>query len=281
MPGGAASVQAQEPAHSLTRSTTPWISLIARVSNEAGVPADVLRALVAVQSDGNAAVAIGQFGETGLAQITPEMAGVVQIGGDLYRPDVNLTAAARYLSAARARWGTWDLAVASYVGMIDDTGRAPAARHDRASSAFGILARYQQALHQQLYAETTPLTAATALAYGLEAVGMPYLAGGDDMADGGFDCSGLVYWSYRMAGVELPHGSGPQWDATQRIDQAQLQPGDLVFFAGTWGSGISHSGIYAGNGYFLHSVDWGEPVQLTPLSDSYWGGHLAGFGRVS
>lgn len=254
--------------------------MIARVSTEAGVPADVLRALIAVQSDGNAAVASGEFGETGLAQITPEMAGVVQTAGDLNRPDINLTAAARYLSAARARWGTWDLAVASYVGMLDDTGRAPAARHDRSSSDFGILARYQQTIRQQLSVEPSPLVPATALAYGLEAIGMPYLAGGDDIADGGFDCSGLVYWSYHMAGIELPHGSGPQWNATQRIDQSQLQPGDLVFFAGTWDGGISHSGIYAGNGYFLHSVDWGEPVQLTLLSDSYWGGHLAGFGRV-
>lgn len=265
----------------MTTSTTPWIALIARVSIDAGVPADVLRALVAVQSDGNAAVETGRFGETGLTQITPEMATVVGESGDLQQPDVNLTTAARYLAAARERWGTWDLAVASYIGMIDDSGRAPAARHDRASSDFGTLARYQQTLHQQLYTETAPLVPATALAYGLEAIGMPYLAGGDDLADGGFDCSGLVYWAYRMAGVDLPHGSGAQWDATQRIDQSALQPGDLVFFAGTWGSGISHAGIYAGNGYFLHAVDWGEPVQLTPLSDSYWGAHLAGFGRIS
>ncbi|HBY47330.1 MAG: NlpC/P60 family protein [Thermomicrobiales bacterium] len=280
MPGGTTVAQAQEPTHSLTISTTPWISLIARVSIEAGVPAGALRALIAVQSDGNAAVATGSHGQTGLAQITPEMANVVQAGGDLTHPDANLTAGARYLSAAYARWGDWNLAVASFVGMIDDTGQAPAERHDRASSDFGILARYQQVLHQQLYVDGAPLTQATALAYGLEAIGMPYLSGGDDIAAGGFDCAGLVYWSFHMAGVELPHGSGPQWNATQRIDQSQLRPGDLVFFAGTWDAGISHSGIYAGNGYFLHSVNWGEPVQLTSLSDSYWGAHLAGFGRI-
>lgn len=280
LPGRVAPVKAQEPTHSLTASTTPWISLIARVSIDAGVPADVLRAVIAVQSDGNAAIANGPYGETGLAQITPEMAAIAQVEGDLGHPGVNVTAAARYLSATYARWGNWNLAVASFVGMIDDSGRAPAVRHDRTTGEFGVLARYQQMLHQQLYAQTSPLVPATALAYGLEAVGMPYLAGGDDIAAGGFDCAGLVYWSYRMAGVELPHGSGPQWEATQRIDQEQLQPGDLVFFAGTWGAGISHSGIYAGNGYFLHSVDWGEPVQLTSLSDSYWSAHLAGFGRL-
>lgn len=280
IPGGAAEVQAKEPTRSLTQSTAPWIALIARVSQESGVPAGVMRALIAVESDGNVAIPNGSSGQQGLAQITPEMAGLVQVGGDLQQPDTNLTAASRYLTAAYARWGTWDLAVASYLGMIDDTGRYPAERHDRYSSAFGTLARYQQSLHDGRYDNATPLTQALALSHGLEAIGMPYLAGGDDIADGGFDCSGLVYWSFHMAGVELPHGSGAQWNATQRIDQSHLQPGDLVFFGGTWGAGISHSGIYAGNGYFLHSVDWGEPVQLTPLSDSYWGGHLAGFGRI-
>jgi cell wall-associated NlpC family hydrolase len=278
--GGVSQVQAEEvpTAHS-TALTTPWIALIARISNQSGVPADVLRALVTVESGGNAATPSSPSGGVGLTQISPEMAQVVQEHGDLANPAVNLATAAHYLSAAYARWGTWDLAVASYEGMIDDTGAYPAARHDRWSSDYGYFVRYQQTLHALPGGEATSLAPAMALGYGLEAVGIPYSWGGQSLQTG-FDCSGLVYWAYKKVGKSLPRSSGGQWDATARLDQSQIQPGDLVFFGGTWGSGISHVGLYAGNGYFLHSPREGETVQLTPLSDSYWGAHLAGFGRV-
>ncbi|HUG15717.1 MAG TPA: NlpC/P60 family protein, partial [Thermomicrobiales bacterium] len=72
----------------------------------------------------------------------------------------------------------------------------------------------------------------------------------------------------------------PQWDVTERIGEHEARPGDLVFFANTWASGISHVGIYMGAGMMLHAPTEGKVVEIVPIHDDYWGAHLAGFGRV-
>lgn len=264
-----------------TDASTGWIALIARVSTETGVPAEVLRALVEVESGGNAAAVNPETGAIGLTMITPD---ITQAQGtrieEMGDPRVNVRAAADYLVNAKARWGTWDLAVAEWEGLIDGSGTAQAIRHRRGSADFGFLVRYKQALHALNPDEATISDRAKALGYGLEAVGMPYLWGGASLEAGGFDCSGLVYWAYKQLGKELPRTSEGQWAGTVRIDASEAQPGDLVFFADTFGSGISHLGMYAGNGYFLHSQTEGTPVQVSSLNDPYWSAHLAGFGRV-
>lgn len=120
----------------------------------------------------------------------------------------------------------------------------------------------------------------SALLHALTAIGMPYVAGGMAFEHGGFDCQGLVLWAYRYVGRELPAGADAQWDATERIGEDEARPGDLVFFAGTWAWGISHVGIYMGDGMMLHSPTEGKVVEVIPIHGPYWGAHLAGFGRV-
>lgn len=262
-------------------ASTEWIALIAKVSTETGVPVEVLRALVGVESGGNAASSNHETGAIGLTMITPDITRAqgteINAMGD---PRVNVRAAADYLVNAKVRWGTWDLAVADWEGLIDGTGATQAIRHRRGSSDFGFFTRYQQAM-QGLNAENATVPASmAAFGYGLEAVGMPYAYGGASLEAGGFDCSGLVYWAYMQLGKELPRSTDGQWNVTQRIDTSQVQLGDIVFFAGTYGNGISHVGLYAGNGYFLHAPNEGQTVQLTPLSDSYWSAHFVGYGRV-
>ena len=117
------------------------------------------------------------------------------------------------------------------------------------------------------------------LANALQQQGVPYVWGGAAPADG-FDCSGLVYWAYAQAGVQLPRLSAEQWHWTERVNADEAQPGDLVFFAGTNGPDISHVGIYAGAGLMLNAPDVGQTVTLEPLNDPYWQAHLAGFGRI-
>lgn len=97
----------------------------------------------------------------------------------------------------------------------------------------------------------------TAFAY----YGVPYLWGGKNPA--GFDCSGLLYYTFKQHGVELPHYSGAQFLRGERIPPAALQPGDAVFF----GSPIHHVGIYVGGGYFIHAPRTGDFVRLAPLAE--------------
>jgi hypothetical protein len=80
--------------------------------------------------------------------------------------------------------------------------------------------------------------------------------------------------------VQLPRLSSEQWHWTARVNADEVQPGDLVFFAGTNGPDISHVGIYAGAGLMLNAPDVGQTVTLEPLNDPYWQAHLAGFGRI-
>jgi cell wall-associated NlpC family hydrolase len=79
----------------------------------------------------------------------------------------------------------------------------------------------------------------------------------------GFDCSGLVMWSYAHAGVSLPHSSAMMAAMLPHVSRADLVPGDLVFFY----SPVSHVGIYAGNGTVLNATQSGEPVQFSKLAN--------------
>jgi cell wall-associated NlpC family hydrolase len=102
-------------------------------------------------------------------------------------------------------------------------------------------------------------------------VGTPYRWGGNT-PDSGFDCSGLIGYVYRdAAGISLPRSTrdmitlrGPD------INRSQLQTGDLVFFATSGGSNVSHAGIYVGEGRFVHAPATGGTVKLDSLDKPYW-----------
>ncbi|MPY58407.1 C40 family peptidase [Streptomyces spongiae] len=108
--------------------------------------------------------------------------------------------------------------------------------------------------------------AAAALSYAYGKLGSPYAWGatGPDA----FDCSGLAQAAYRAAGVSLPRTTYAQIGAGQRVARSQLQPGDLVFFY----SGISHVGIYAGNGQMIHAPRPGAPVRVAPVDEMPFAG---------
>jgi cell wall-associated NlpC family hydrolase len=79
----------------------------------------------------------------------------------------------------------------------------------------------------------------------------------------------------------MPRTAADQFNATARIEQAELLPGDLVFFQNTAGPGITHVGIYVGGGYMLNAPAENDVVQLMALNTPYWAEHLAGYGRVA
>jgi cell wall-associated NlpC family hydrolase len=99
---------------------------------------------------------------------------------------------------------------------------------------------------------------------------------------GAFDCSGLVQWTVeRATGRQLPRVAADQARAGQPVERADLQPGDLVFFRDTNGSGISHVGIYAGDGQFIHAASERYGIIVSRLDSPYWVSHYAGARRVA
>jgi cell wall-associated NlpC family hydrolase len=88
-----------------------------------------------------------------------------------------------------------------------------------------------------------------------------------------FDCSGLVIYSYRLAGMPgLPHSSQVLATMGTAISRANLQPGDLVFF----GAPVHHVGIYVGNGLMVNAPNFGEDVKVQPLFSDYSGARRLG-----
>lgn len=117
--------------------------------------------------------------------------------------------------------------------------------------------------------EAPPETAAERAALrATKLVGTPYRYGGASPIDG-FDCSGLVQFLYREAGVVLPRSTGEQRQLSRLIPASELRPGDLIFFD-LEGKKNSHVAIYAGRGTFVHAPSTGRDVRIDRLDSPYW-----------
>jgi len=109
-------------------------------------------------------------------------------------------------------------------------------------------------------------------------VGKPYRYGGASPSTG-FDCSGLVQWSYAQAGRKLPRSTDEQRAAANRIKVSELRRGDLIFFDQE-GKKHSHVGIYLGERRFVHAPSSGKHVRNDTLDNPYWKKHLSEVRRV-
>ena len=109
----------------------------------------------------------------------------------------------------------------------------------------------------------------------LQMVGVPYRYGGESPE--GFDCSGLVQYAYRSAGVSLPRTARDQLHASTPVALADAREGDLLFFRS---KDYSHVGIYLGQGRFVHAPSTGRTVSIANFGDAYYRRNFVRAGRI-
>jgi cell wall-associated NlpC family hydrolase len=90
-------------------------------------------------------------------------------------------------------------------------------------------------------------------------IGKPY--GWGDSGPGAYDCSGLTMAAWAQAGVSLPHNAAQQRAAVPYVERSDLRPGDLVFYY----SGLSHVGMYIGDGWIVHASNPSVPIRVSPI----------------
>ena len=127
------------------------------------------------------------------------------------------------------------------------------------------------------YISPTGVTAQQIISTAKKYIGVPYLWAGT--TPNGFDCSGYVQYVFKARGISLNRTTIQQYQHGTYVSKANLIPGDLVFFQNTYRSGISHVGIYIGNGQFIHASS-SKGVTVSYLSNSYWTSHYYGARRI-
>ncbi|MEO6696803.1 MAG: C40 family peptidase [Gammaproteobacteria bacterium] len=116
------------------------------------------------------------------------------------------------------------------------------------------------------------------IAIAQQMIGAPYRPGGTTPR--GFDCSGLVLYTYRQAGiVNLSRTTAGLFQQTQPVTLDDMLPGDLLFFEIS-GHGVSHVGIYQGDNEFIHAPVSGKQVSVGTLDNGYWSKRLVRAGRL-
>lgn len=194
-------------------------------------------------------------GLSSLGSPEPATTGEVALPTNLAASDLAVKPADRAVAAPAV------MPVSSAAGQQQEVKSVSAA--SKAAAAKEAASKARAAAAQKAAADRQAAASsvgARAVSIAKSQLGVPYVWGGTSPK--GFDCSGLLQWTYGKLGKQLPRTAAAQATDGQKISQNQLQPGDLIFFY----SPVSHSGMYAGNGMIVESPTEGQTVKMTPLA---------------
>lgn len=299
--GHNATPAAQPVASQVARNSIPanYLALFQSIGAQYKVPWVVLAGIGKVESDDGQTTLPGvhsgsnAFGAAGPMQIGIGGAAGNQWGGapvhpaseqvdgvatdangdgtaSVYDPADAIAGAAKYL-LAHGVLSNVDQAIfaynhlESYVQAVLSWARLYASGAHSVSQA--ALASTPQCVSAVTLTSATSASVATVISYAEHQLGKPYLWGGT--GPDAFDCSGLVMMAYRAAGIDIPRTSQQQWLWGVRINPSQVQPGDLVFFAGSDGTVTSpgHVGLVIGHGLMIEAYATGFPIRIAPYAN--------------
>jgi len=147
-------------------------------------------------------------------------------------------------------------------------------------SAEAIYQRYiVEPGYLQLYPE-----GCRAVRLALRWLGTAYVWGGESPEEGGFDCSGLVYYVYHtQMGYNMHRVGNPQYyyDGIFINRREDLHPGDLIYFENTYKEGLSHTAMYISDGIFVHAASEKSGIKVSSLDSEYYGSRFVGGKRIT
>jgi cell wall-associated NlpC family hydrolase len=184
----------------------------------------------------------------------------------------------------RSKWGDWvadvEQPAAEYRGRYETHLDEADSLLTSGGGGGAAGAADAAAAMQSAYAAGGSAVGVQALQIAERYMGTPYKWGGAS-PETGFDCSGLVQWSYEQLGIDLPRVTDQQFQVGVHISNVDdLRPGDIVFFRDSTGY-IHHEGMYIGNHQFVHAPHTGDVIKISSLDEPYYKEQFAGGSDVS